>query len=177
MPVVQPYRILCVCLGNICRSPTAEVVLRQMAQAYGVEIEVDSAGTSNYHPNQAPDPRSQEHARLRGYDLSSLRARQIQLNDFLSFDLILAMDQDNLDDIERLYDIAMLDHAGQVKAQLALMSEHDPQYPKQPVPDPYYGGATGFEQVLDQCESSAKAWLDYLIAQGDISRVSFSSSY
>lgn len=89
----QPIRILCVCLGNICRSPTAEVVLRDIAQREKLSVLVDSAGTSNYHPNKAPDLRSQEHALKRGYDLSALRARQIQLKDFCEFDWILAMDK------------------------------------------------------------------------------------
>ena len=165
MPVVQPYRILCVCLGNICRSPTAEAVLRHMAHQAQLNIVVDSAGTSNYHPNKAPDARSQQHARLRGYDLSTLRARQIQLDDFYQFDLILAMDEDNLNHIQRMYAIAAQNDARRLKAQVALMSEHDPMYPKAAVPDPYYGGEDGFEQVLDQCESSAGAWIEHLKAQ------------
>ncbi len=91
MSFTAPYKVLCVCLGNICRSPTAEVVLRHFCDAQQLNIEIDSAGTSNYHPNKAPDLRSQEHALKRGYDLSSLRARQLQTRDFAHFDLILAM--------------------------------------------------------------------------------------
>lgn len=155
-----PYKVLCVCLGNICRSPTAEVVLRQQCDAHKLAVEVDSAGTSNYHPGKAPDLRSQEHALKRGYDLSPLRARQIQLQDFLQFDLILAMDQDNLHDIKILANKAQAQY-GAIQAEIALMSEHDPLYAKQAVPDPYYGGAAGFERVLDQCESSAAAWVQY----------------
>lgn len=89
MSFTAPYKVLCVCLGNICRSPTAEVVLRHFCDAHQLNIEIDSAGTSNYHPNKAPDLRSQEHALKRGYDLSSLRARQLQARDFVHFDLIL----------------------------------------------------------------------------------------
>lgn len=155
-----PYRVLCVCLGNICRSPTAEVVLRQHCEAENLPIVIDSAGTSNYHPGKAPDSRSQQHAKLRGYDLSSLRARQVTLHDFLDFDLMLAMDHDNLRDLKGLSEQAKVEF-GRVHAQLALMSEHDPNYPKQAVPDPYYGGKEGFEQVLDQCESSSRAWVNY----------------
>jgi protein-tyrosine phosphatase len=153
-----PYQVLCVCLGNICRSPTAEVVLRQHCEAANLNVVVDSAGTSNYHPNKAPDLRSQEHARQRGYDLSALRARQMHMQDFLDFDLILAMDQANLADIHALHAQATAKW-GTLRAQVALMSEHDVNYPQHDVPDPYYGGAAGFEQVLDQCESSSRAWV------------------
>ncbi len=106
MSFTAPYKVLCVCLGNICRSPTAEVVLRHFCDAHQLNIEIDSAGTSNYHPNKAPDLRSQEHALKRGYDLSSLRARQLQTRDFVHFDLILAMDHRNFDDIQALYQTA-----------------------------------------------------------------------
>ena len=163
MTTKMPYRILCVCLGNICRSPTAEVVLRNICQAEHLNVEIDSAGTSNYHPNKAPDLRSQKHAQRRGYDLSSLRARQLNQTDFLEFDLILAMDQQNLKDILELQSQASMNYGShQIRAKVALMSEHDSQYPKQDVPDPYYGGDAGFEHVLDQCESSSRAWVDIL---------------
>ena len=101
MTTKMPYKVLCVCLGNICRSPTAEVVLRHYCQAEQLDVEIDSAGTSNYHPNKAPDLRSQKHALKRGYDLSSLRARQLTQQDFIDFDLILAMDMENLADITK----------------------------------------------------------------------------
>ncbi len=97
-----PYKVLCVCLGNICRSPTAEVVLRHFCDEAQLNIQVDSAGTSNYHPGKAPDSRSQKHAKLRGYNLSSLRARQLTIQDFIDFDLILAMDYENLKNIQQL---------------------------------------------------------------------------
>lgn len=159
-----PYQVLCVCLGNICRSPTAEVVLRQHCEAEKLLINIDSAGTSNYHPGKAPDLRSQQHAQLRGYDLSGLRARQIQLEDFIQFDLILAMDHDNLSDLQALAQQAQ-QQFGRLRAELALMSAHDPAYPHQAVPDPYYGGAAGFERVLDQCESSSRVWVTYFQQQ------------
>ncbi len=158
-----PYKVLCVCLGNICRSPTAEVVLQHFCDQQQLDIVIDSAGTSNYHPNKAPDLRSQKHALRRGYDLSRVRARQLKIEDFNEFDLILAMDFQNLDDIHALMQQAIA-QKGQlpIRAKVALMSEHDATYPKQALPDPYYGGDDDFEQVLDQCESSSKAWVNVL---------------
>ena len=166
-----PYRVLCVCLGNICRSPTAEVVLKHFCETKQLNVEVDSAGTSNYHPNKAPDLRSQKHALKRGYDLSSLRARQLKIQDFMDFDLILAMDLENLKDIEDLREQALrhyqksnadISDVNQLRAEVALMSEHDSQYLAQALPDPYYGGDDGFERVLDQCESSSRAWVQVI---------------
>ncbi|GAA5003879.1 low molecular weight protein-tyrosine-phosphatase [Acinetobacter puyangensis] len=157
-----PYKVLCVCLGNICRSPTAEVVLQQHIDKAGLNIMVDSAGTSNYHPNQPPDARSQKYAREQGYDLSHLRARQIQAQDFEQFDLILAMDHENLGNIELL--MRQSDKTlkqGSVRAHLALMSQHDLDFPQQAIPDPYYGDAKDFERVIRQCESSSQAWIRY----------------
>lgn len=161
-----PYKILCVCLGNICRSPTAEVVLRHCANLACLNVEVDSAGTSNYHPNKAPDLRSQKHALKRGYDLSRLRARQIIADDFLNFDLILAMDLENLKNIEQLLEQAIHQYGQHaIRAQIALMSAHDEKFLNQALPDPYYGGDEGFERVLDQCESSSQAWVNILMKQ------------
>ncbi len=156
-----PYKVLCVCLGNICRSPTAEVVLRQFCDQQQLNIVIDSAGTSNYHTNKSPDERSQKHALKRGYDLSSLRARQLNIQDFIDFDLILAMDHENLDNIQTLQQKAFsVFGKTKLRAQLALMSEHDEVYKQQALPDPYYGGENGFERVLDQCESSSRAWVE-----------------
>lgn len=154
-----PYKVLCVCLGNICRSPTAEVVLRHYCDEQQLNIVVDSAGTSNYHPDKAPDLRSQKHALKRGYDLSGLRARQLTPHDFIDYDLILAMDLENLSNIQNIQRLAETQF-GHVRARVALMSEHDQIYPKQALPDPYYGEADGFERVLDQCESSSQAWIE-----------------
>lgn len=166
MPSPIPYKVLCVCLGNICRSPTAEAILRHYCDAHGLNVWVDSAGTSNYHPNKAPDARSQKHALQRGYDLSGLRARQIRLEDFIEFDLILAMDYENFDDIQSLLSKALRQFGvEQIRAKIALMSEHDPHFNQQAVPDPYYGGADGFDRVLDQCESSSQAWINILKKQ------------
>lgn len=157
-----PYKVLCVCLGNICRSPTAEVVLQQHIDQAGLNIIVDSAGTSNYHPNQPPDVRSQKYAKQQGYDLSHLRARQIKAEDFERFDLILAMDHDNLANIELLMrQSGKTLHSGSLRARLALMSQHDTEFPQQAIPDPYYGDAKDFERVIRQCESSSQAWIRY----------------
>ena len=153
-----PYKVLCVCLGNICRSPTAEVVLRHFCDKQQLNIVIDSAGTSNYHPNKAPDGRSQQHALKRGYDLSALRARQLKAQDFIDFDLILAMDHENLFNIQALLTQVQTEYgASQIRAKIALMSEYDQTYLKQALPDPYYGGEDCFERVLDQCESSSLA--------------------
>ncbi len=155
-------RVLCVCLGNICRSPTAEVILQTIAKRHGLTLIVDSAGTSNYHPNVAPDRRSQHHALQHGYDLSALKARQVRDSDFIEFDLILAMDHTNLSDLEHwLLRIAPKINTGQSIAKLALLSEHDPIYPLQSVPDPYYGEAPDFERVIHQIESSVSAWVHH----------------
>lgn len=154
-----PYKVLCVCLGNICRSPTAEVVLRHYCDEQQLNIVVDSAGTSNYHPGKAPDLRSQQHALKRGYDLSTLRARQLITHDFIDYDLILAMDLENLSNIQNIQRLAETEF-GHLRARVALMSEHDQDYPQQALPDPYYGEADGFERVLDQCESSSQAWVE-----------------
>lgn len=161
-----PYKVLCVCLGNICRSPTAEIVLRHYCDEHQLNVIVDSAGTSNYHPGKAPDQRSQNHAKKRGYDLSMLRARQLKTQDFLDFDLILAMDHQNLEDIQAVMHQAGLKYGEAcLRAKVALMSEHDPEYSKQALPDPYYGGLDGFERVLDQCESSSRAWINVFKSQ------------
>lgn len=136
-------RVLAVCLGNICRSPTAEAVLRHKLQALGLaeHVQVDSAGTGGWHVGDPPDLRSQRHAQRRGYDLSPLRARRVSETDFERFDLILAMDEDNLADLERL-------RPPQGRAELRLFAGRA-------VPDPYSGGPSGFEQVLDLIEAAS----------------------
>lgn len=140
-------RILCVCLGNICRSPTAEAVLRAMAEARGMDISVDSAGTAGWHVGNPPYGPAIAAAAARGYDLSPLRARQIAGHDFGAFDLILAMDRDNLRDIERL-------RPDGAATGLALFADPDE------VPDPYY--TRDFEGALDLVEAAAARLLDQL---------------
>jgi protein-tyrosine phosphatase len=147
----RPCRILFVCLGNICRSPTAEGVFRDLVHtaAPGLEVEIDSAGTAGYHIGTAPDPRSQSAALRRGIDISDLRARQITRGDFTEFDLILAMDRDNLRDLEAK-------SPGDAHAKLHLFLDYAPQTGRTEVPDPYYGGAADFELVLDLCAAAAR---------------------
>jgi len=131
-------------MGNICRSPTAEAVLRSALVKAQLAIEVDSAGTENYHIGAAPDPRSIRHARRRGYALEGLRARQVTADDFLRFDLILAADELNLSVLTRQC-------PPEQRHKLALFLGD------QPLPDPYYGEGGGFETVLDIVEKRAAA--------------------
>ncbi|MDR7298454.1 protein-tyrosine phosphatase [Pelomonas aquatica] len=140
-------RILFFCMGNICRSPTAEGVMRAKLAAAGLDVEVDSAGTHGYHIGAPPDDRSQAHAALRGYDLSALRARKLLAEDFSRFDLVLAMDADNLAHAERLCPPAQ-------RHRLKLLMDYAPHAGNPHVPDPYYGGAAGFDAVLDLVEAA-----------------------
>ncbi|WP_437881158.1 low molecular weight protein-tyrosine-phosphatase [Pseudomonas sp. LRF_L74] len=147
-------RILFVCLGNICRSPTAEGVFRQRLAVAGLEsqVRVDSAGTGDWHVGKAPDRRTQLAAGRRNYDLSGLRARQFRPRDFEDFDLILAMDANNLRDVQG-------QRHGQGGAELDLFLRRYGLVVDE-VPDPYYGGADGFERVLDLIEQASDALLD-----------------
>jgi protein-tyrosine phosphatase len=151
-------RVLCVCLGNICRSPTAEGVLRELARREDPQIvtAVDSAGTAGYHIGDPPDPRTVAAARERGYDLSTLRARQVSRRDFTEFDLILAMDRANLTALQRL---APPDQRHRLGLFLQFAGTHAE------VPDPYYGGRDDFELVLDLVEQGARALLAHLREQ------------
>lgn len=147
--VGQPRRVLLVCMGNICRSPTAEAVLRVKAKQAGLRIEFDSAGTENYHVGDAPDPRSIRHAHARGYDLKPLRARQVHAFDFHEFDLILAADEINLRELRRRCPQEQHHRLALFLGDVAL-------------PDPYYGESDDFEKVLDLVEKQAirlvEAW-------------------
>lgn len=146
-----PARILFVCMGNICRSPTAEGVMRARLAAAGLAVEVDSAGTHGYHVGAPPDERSQAHARRRGVDLSAQRARQLQAADFERFDWVLVMDEDNLARAAAICPPSRRD-----RLQLFLPHALGSQAPRA-VPDPYYGGADGFETVLDLVEQAFDA--------------------
>ena len=141
-------------MGNICRSPTAHGVFLKVLEEHSLAhlVEVDSAGTHAYHIGKAPDERSQMAASRRGVDLSPLRARQVEPGDFQRFDYVLAMDDDNLQHLE------MICPLGQ-RGKLRLFMEFAPQMKKREVPDPYYGGGSGFEQVLDLVEAAAEGLL------------------
>ncbi len=158
------YSILFVCMGNICRSPTAHGVFRQMVIDHGLTewVKVDSAGTHNYHPGCPPDERSQKHAAKRGYDLSDLRARQIQDADFDRHDLILVMDMDNLALVQEECPQA---HQHKVRR----LTEFCLQNNSAVVPDPYYGGKTGFEDVLDLVEDACEGLVQHASQQVQIS--------
>src|SRR6516164_6355637 len=150
-------RILFVCLGNICRSPTAEGVMRAIAARELPEfaLEVDSAGTAGYHVGEPPDPRMRAAAARRGYNLNALRARVVEPRDFERFDLILAMDRENLAVLQRRA-------PEEARERVRLFLEFAPHTEPQEVPDPYYGGPNGFEEVLDLVESAARGLLNYL---------------
>ena len=144
-----------VCLGNICRSPTAEAMLRRKVHEAGLDdrIEIDSAGTADYHVDSPPDRRAVAHGERRGLRMQHLRGRQVERADFERFDFILAMDEDNLADLERLRP------AGS-RAKVALLMSFAPQAGSRVVPDPYYGGAEGFERVLDLTVAAADGFID-----------------
>jgi protein-tyrosine phosphatase len=145
-------RVLLVCLGNICRSPAAEAVLRQRAQAAGLDLFVDSAGTGDWHIGNPPDPRMIAAASARGYDLSPLRARQFSDGDGFEFDRILAMDERNLADVEA-------QRLPGWTAEVAMFAKSD-------VPDPYHGGADGFARVLDMLEQRSDELIRELARHG-----------
>ncbi|MDB5849633.1 MAG: phosphotyrosine protein phosphatase [Rhodoferax sp.] len=159
---MKTFSILFVCMGNICRSPTAHGVLQHKVDALGLQdrIRVDSAGTHNYHPDSPPDARSQQHASRRGYDLSALRARQIVDADFEAHDLILVMDWDNL---SLAQDQSSPRHHPKIRRLTEFCERHDSPV----VPDPYYGGARGFEEVLDLVEDACDGLLKHVQRQLD----------
>jgi len=153
-------RILFVCLGNICRSPTAEVVFRAVAsrEAPDIVLEISSAGTAGYHVGEMPDRRTRQAAARRGYDLSALRARVVEPGDFEYFDLILAMDRENLRALERR-------SPPQTRDRLRLFLDFAPETGISEVPDPYYGGPNGFENVLDLIEAASRGLVQHLRAR------------
>jgi protein-tyrosine phosphatase len=144
-------KVLFVCFGNICRSPTAEGVFRHLLaqEAPDLRVEVDSAGTAGYHIGHPPDLRSQRAAHARGIDLSGLRARQVTAEDFLRFDLILAMDRDNLQELAAM-------RPAESRARVRLFLEYAPELGRTEMPDPYYGDARGFEEVLNLAAAASR---------------------
>jgi len=147
-------KVLFVCLGNICRSPTAHGVFRGLVEQRGMEhvILVDSGGTGDWHVGHPPDSRAAQEARSRGYDLSDLRARQVKPEDFCEFDYILAMDHENLANLQAMRPTTS-------SAQLALFLSFAPDEDGLEVPDPYYGGDEGFSRVFDMIERASEGLL------------------
>jgi len=147
-------KVLFVCTGNICRSPTAEGVFRALVDKEGLsdKILIDSAGMGNWHVGESPDPRSQEAAKQRGIDLSPIRARQVARSDFATFDYVLAMDNRNYRELEAICPF-------EAENKLSMFLAFAPEAGKSEVPDPYYGGANGFDHVLDLIEEGSKGLL------------------
>ena len=157
MPVC---RVLFVCLGNICRSPTAEGVFRKVVESRGLDagFEIDSAGTGDWHIGAPPDRRARDAAARRGIDLSGLRARQTGATDMAVFDYIIAMDRDNYADLQRTA-------GAQHQHKVHLFLDLSPNTELDEVPDPYYGGEQGFDQALDLIELACNDLLDHIVKQ------------
>jgi protein-tyrosine phosphatase len=160
-------KVLFVCMGNICRSPTAEGVFRFLVrqQGLGASVEVDSAGTHGYHVGESPDPRTQRAAASRGYDLSSIRARKVAAQDLEYFDLILAMDKNNLEVLRRMC-------PPQVAGRLQLFMSYAKNFDDEEVPDPFYGLGHGFDLVIDMVEDASAGLIEEL--KGRLSKKSTS---
>lgn len=151
-------RVLFVCLGNICRSPTAEGVTRAILRERGLEdlVEVDSAGTGSWHVGEAADPRMRQAAQRRGYDLTS-RARQVRPEELVEWDLVVAMDGQNLQDLQTFPEA----DAVELKLFSEFLSDREPR----DVPDPYYGGEAGFDRVIDLLERGCPRIVDHLVGE------------
>ena len=150
-------KVLFVCMGNICRSPSAEGVFRDKVLAAGFDdkIHIDSAGTHAYHIGNPPDPRSQQAATKRDYDLSAQRARKVEVSDFDEFDYVLAMDMSNEDDLQAICPAGL-------EEKIHLFLKFSDNTDKKEVPDPYYGSGNGFEIVLDLIEDAADGLIAHL---------------
>jgi protein-tyrosine phosphatase len=162
MPEQQPVKVLFVCMGNICRSPTAHGLFQKLVDEQGLaqRIVVDSAGTHSYHVGNPPDPRSQATARQRGVDLSGLRARRFVSGDFIEFDYLLGMDSGNIADMRAI-------RPEQASARLQLMLEYSRHFDEREVPDPYYGN-DGFELVFDMIDDASRGLLEHIRMQHDV---------
>ena len=154
---MKSVSVLFVCMGNICRSPTAEGVFTHLVRQHNLDAHIltDSAGTHAYHVGEQPDPRAQETARGRGIDLSTQQARRVSETDFHKFDYILAMDNDNLEILRSL-------QPADGKAELGLFLDFANELELNEVPDPYYGGTKGFEKVFDMVEAAADGLLNHI---------------
>ncbi len=163
--LMQKIKVLFVCMGNICRSPTAEGVFAQLLKQRHLThyFEIDSAGTHAYHLNEAPDPRAQKAARKRGINLALLRARQVSLADFIEFDYLLVMDQENYEALERLCPTSY-------QSKVHYLMDYAPQFHTREVPDPYYGGEQGFERVLNYIEAATQGFLQALESIGRLEK-------
>ncbi|VAW44336.1 Low molecular weight protein tyrosine phosphatase [hydrothermal vent metagenome] len=157
MKMAKKVSVLFVCLGNICRSPTAHGIFRHLVKSEGLEelIEIDSAGTAAFHIGKSPDTRSTRVAKERGIDMSDLRARQVDLGDFYQYDYVLAMDEANFFNLKEM---ALPEHYDRIKLFLEFASDYD----EIEVPDPYYGGAQGFDHVFDLVESASRGLLQHI---------------
>lgn len=157
-----PIRVLFVCLGNICRSPTAHGVFRQRIVDAGLDAQVaiDSAGTGDWHIGKAPDTRARAAAAGRGFDIEDLRARQVRATDLQTFDYVLAMDAENLADLQ-----ALAATTADTRARIALFGDYSAAYAGLAVPDPYFGGENGFEHVLDMIEDASDGLMAELNAR------------
>ena len=151
-------KVLFICMGNICRSPSAEGMFRKLLNERNLHhrIETDSAGTEGWHTGSAPDRRAQHAAGQRGVDISGLRARQVSSTDMEAYDLIIAMDYDNQ---SRLHRLADKQHAYKIR----LLLEFSDRYNDNEIPDPYYGGDHGFDLALDMIEDSCKQLLQHIL--------------
>jgi protein-tyrosine phosphatase len=160
---MKKTKILFVCMGNICRSPTAEGVFSTLIDKEGVDnqFDIESAGTHAYHIGEAPDLRAQKAAEERGVNLSKIRARKVIYGDFEDYDYLLAMDEDN-------YDMLMETCPEQYKDKVKFFLEYAPHLTTREVPDPYYGGKYGFERVLDLVEEASIGFLNTLKLSGEI---------
>lgn len=163
-PDRKPFRVLFICMGNICRSPAAEIVFRKLVEDAGLAtaIAIDSAGTIGYHRGKGPDPRMAATLRDRGYVIAG-RARQLQPEDLDGFDLLLVADEENLADLRQL------DRAGSRREKVRLLVDYCVNREAERVPDPYYGGQRGFDEVVDLVEDACGGLLEELRKRLDLS--------
>lgn len=156
--------VLFVCMGNICRSPTAHAVFRALVEQKGLSdrIRIDSAGTHAYHVGNPPDPRSLDKATERGIAMHDLRARKVDFADLIEFDYVLAMDGDNLSILQQMA-------PADLQPKIMLFMQFDPAAKSNYVPDPYYGGSKGFDEVFDMVEAASHGFLDYLSTEHHLS--------